>query len=287
MRRTEQPSLTNLEAVLGHPFRQKHLLVQALTHSSLAYERSAEHAAVPGAELPSQPVPAPPSADNEQLEFLGDAVVGLLVAEFLFRRYPGMKEGELTRLRASLVNRSHLGRVGAELQLGEYMHLGRGEERSGGRSKSALLANCVEAVIGALYLDAGLEITRNFVERVVVSPYSDDLHDELERSNILGDHKSALQEYLQARKHGQPEYAVKAESGPAHRKRFLVEVRLSGDGVESPALARGIGRTKKMAEQQAARRALEKLQRRNGRKPRGNREDGEQQPALAVGGSLE
>jgi ribonuclease-3 len=208
----------------------------------------------------------------------------LLVAEFLYKRYPGLKEGELTRLRASLVNRTHLGQVAAQFQLGEYMHLGKGEERSGGRRKSALLADCIEAVIGALYLDAGLETTRNFVEEVIVSPYSDDLHDELERSNIIGDHKSALQEFLQARKYGQPEYTVKAESGPAHSKRFLVEVRLSDDASESPALARGIGRTKKKAEQEAARRAIEKLQRRGTHPVRLDPENGEKRTALAGGG---
>src|SRR5579883_258764 len=241
-----QSSLETLERVLGHRFGQEHLLVQALTHSSLAHEHHLSGEKSGG-----------PVKDNEQLEFLGDAVIGLLVGESLFRRFPDLREGELTRLRSALVSRKHLGQVGAKLRLGKYMRMSKGEERSGGRKKNALLANCMEALIAALYLDAGLEVARVFVERHAVGPYVAELQRELEEGQAIGDHKSALQEYLQANGGGQPVYVVKGESGPDHRKKFTVEVHYSGKG--SKALARGSGSTKKKAEQEAARRALEKL----------------------------
>jgi len=220
------------------------------------------------------------SADNEQLEFLGDAVVGLLVAESVFKRYPELHEGELTRLRARLVSRNHLGHVAGLLNLGKYMQFGKVEELSGFRKKPSLLANCLEAVVGALYLDGGLEPARNFIEREIVTPYVDTLREELERGSSIGDHKSALQEFLQARKQGQPEYVVRAESGPDHRKRFLVEVRLAEDGSKPVALARGIGSTKKKAEQEAARRAFDKLRARAG-DAKADPGGGEAQTALA------
>jgi ribonuclease-3 len=245
-----QPAFQTLERALGHKFEQEQLLVQSLTHSSLAHEFHLSEENRDG---------QPPPEDNEQLEFLGDAVIGLLVGESLYKRFPELSEGELTRLRSALVSRKHLGQVAARLKLGKYMRLGRGEERSGGRKKSALLANCIEAVIAALYLDAGLEVTRNFVEREVVTPSVMELQKELLEGRSIGDHKSALQEYLQAQKGGQPVYVVKGETGPDHRKRFLVEVRLSVDDAASKALARGMGSTKKKAEQEAARRAMEKL----------------------------
>jgi len=244
-----QPAMQTLERALGHKFEREQLLVQALTHSSLAHEY----------HLAEGDKGSHPPEDNEQLEFLGDAVIGLLVAESLYKRSPELSEGELTRLRSALVSRKHLGQVAARLKLGKYMHLGRGEERSGGRKKNALLANCIEAVIAALYLDAGLDITRNFVEREVVTPSVMELQKELLEGRSIGDYKSALQEYLQAQKGSHPVYAVKGESGPDHRKRFLVEVRLAANGTTSKALARGMGSTKKKAEQEAARRAMEKL----------------------------
>jgi ribonuclease-3 len=197
--------------------------------------------------------------DNEQLEFLGDAVLGLVVAEILFRRFPDFHEGEWTRLRASLVSRRHMAQVASSLELGNYLRLGRGEERSGGRKKSALLANSVEAIIAALYLDGGLPPVEHFVDQYVVAPYVNELRKALDSGVSLGDHKSALQELLQAQRAGPPDYVLKAESGPDHRKRFLVEVRVPAGGDRPTALARGIGTTKKKAEQEAARRAFEKL----------------------------
>jgi ribonuclease III len=244
----QQSGISTLQERIGHAFANPELLAQALTHSSLAFEQGAA---------------AVDASDNEQLEFLGDAVVGLIAADSLYRRYPELKEGELTRLRAGLVSRQHLGKVALKLELGESLLLGRGEERSGGRKKAALLANCLEAVIGAIYLDAGfaggLEAARVFVEKCVVEPYVSELRGALERGGGIGDHKSALQEFLQARKAGQPQYLVKGESGPDHRKRFLVEVRTAGADSGSRTLAKGSGTTKKHAEQEAARRAYQKL----------------------------
>ncbi len=245
------PSLTQIEAKLGHPFERKVLLVRALTHSSLPHEQAGDQAQRADAL----------QEHNEQLEFLGDAVVGLLVAETLLRRYPELHEGELTRLRAALVSRRHLGLVAERLGLGEFLRVSREMERNGGRAKSSLLANGMEAVLGALFLDAGLDVARELVERVVVEPYVADLREELEQGGTIGDYKSALQDYLRAQKQGAPEYVVKAESGPDHRKRFLVEVGVQGS--EPRPLARGLGSTKKKAEQEAARRALQKIKTEN------------------------
>jgi ribonuclease III len=251
----QQPEIVKLQRKIGHDFQQPGLLRQALTHSSVAYEQVGND-------------PTPDTSHNEQLEFLGDAVVGLIVADLLYHRYPELREGELTRLRAALVSRKHLGKVAVKLHLGAVLLLGKGEERSGGRKKAALLANTMEALIGALYLDSGITATRVFVEQWVVEPYVEELRSAISRGFSIGDHKSALQEFLQSRKAGQPQYIVKAESGPDHRKRFLVEVRISVNGPQSAApvesnksrvLARGSGTTKKQAEQEAARRAFQKL----------------------------
>jgi ribonuclease-3 len=252
--------LEKLEAVLGHRFARRALLKQALTHRSLAHE--AEHAAAHEGKL-QDPNPALTAvdADNEQLEFLGDAVIGFLTADDLCKRYPELDEGQLTRLRAGLVSRQHLGEVASRLNLGASMLLGRGEDRSGGRKKNALLANCLEAVVAALYLDGGLDATREFLVREVIEPWVDTMREQLVEGIGIGDHKSALQEFLQAQKLGQPEYVVKAESGPDHRKRFLVEVYAANGGPQPQVLARGVGNTKKKAEQEAARRAMPRLKR--------------------------
>lgn len=249
--KSEQP--TTIESVLQHSFSQPDLLTRALTHRSLAHERR-----ITGIDSAPRPIAAP--ADNEQLEFLGDAIVGFLVAEDLCRRYPELHEGELTRLRSELVSRRHLGQVAARLSLGEFMLLGRGEERSGGRKKGALLANCIEAVMAALYLDGGMEAARTFVLREIIEPAAPALRDQMRGAKTIGDSKSALQELLQSRGHSQPEYAIKAESGPDHHKRFLVEVYARQNGVRGEVLARGVGTTRKRAEQEAARRAIAKLQ---------------------------
>lgn len=239
---SEPGSPADLEAALGHCFAQPELLARALTHSSLAHELGTQEGDERAAE------------DNERLEFLGDAVVGLVAAESLFRRYPDLSEGSLTRLRASMVSRRHLAEVAESLQMGKHLRLGRGEERSGGRTKSALLANSMEAVIGAIYLDAGLETARRVIEARVIEPSVAELREQLRTGNGIGDFKSSLQELLQARRQGQPEYCTTAESGPDHRKRFFVEARVAGQ-----TLAEGAGRTRKHAEQEAARQAIEKL----------------------------
>jgi ribonuclease III len=230
-----------LETTLEHVFTDRNLLQQALTHRSFVAEHSAH-----GSEMLS--------GDNERLEYLGDAVVGMVTAESLFRLYPELPEGALTRLRGALVSRRHLAEVARELEMGKYLRLGRGEDRSGGRAKTALLANAMEAVIGALYLDAGLEAARRLIDARVIAPSVASLREQLTAGTGVGDFKSALQELLQSRKQGQPEYRTTAETGPDHRKRFFIEVRASGE-----ALAEGSGLTRKIAEQDAARRALERL----------------------------
>ncbi len=242
--------LDTASALCGHRFQQPHLLTWALTHRSLAYETNPE-------TLPD------PAADNEQLEFVGDAVLGLIVAEALFRRFPNSREGELTRLRASLVSRRHLGEVAARIRLGNLLLLGRGEEQSGGRAKPAILANAIEAVIAALYLDGGLAAARAFIEQHIVQPALPDLHLALQATNSfsgsIGDHKSALQEHLQATGAGQPLYVLTGQTGPDHQKRFLVQVRiLDREGSFTP-LAEAEGATKKQAQQEAARLALARL----------------------------
>lgn len=239
-----------VSTLFDHQFQQPDLLTWALTHRSLAYETNPETS-------------PDPRSDNEQLEFLGDAVLGLVVAESLFRRFPGSREGELTRLRASLVSRRHLGEVAAGIDLGALLRLGRGEEQSGGRQKPALLANAIEAVIAALYLDGGLDAARAFIEKHIIEPALPDLNLALKAgdtfSGAIGDHKSALQEYLQATGAGQPQYVLTAQSGPDHQKRFRVEVRIEDSEGAIIALAESEGTTKKQAQQEAARIAFERL----------------------------
>jgi len=243
--------LSDLEAKLGHRFTDPRLLEQALTHGSVRHEM--QTAQQTGQQTGDAAGSLSASADNERLEFLGDAIVGMIVADLLYRRYPELHEGELTRLRAALVSRRHLGQVGLGLKLGEYLRLGRAEERNGGRRKAVLVANCMEALIGALYLEGGLAAAADFVERTVSDPYLDELRGDLRERRAIGDYKTALQELLQARRAGQPEYTTLGESGPDHRKRFLVEVQAS------LGTARGEGSNKKRAEQEAARALHEQL----------------------------
>jgi len=235
----DSEGLHALEAKLEYTFAEPGLLALALTHSSRVHEQSDA-----GAQ----------TEDNERLEFLGDAVVGMVVAEGVYRRYAELSEGGLTRLRGALVSRRHLAEVARGLDLGEHLLLGRGEERSGGRAKAALLANAMEAVIGAIYLDGGLEAARRLIEAHVVAPGVESLRARVTADGGMGDFKSALQELLQAERQGQPEYRTVRESGPDHEKEFFVEVRSAG-----AVLAEGRGSTRKRAEQDAARRALEHL----------------------------
>ncbi len=242
--------LTELEAALGHGFANLDLLVCALTHRSLANQRIQE----------GGPDALSAASDNERLEFLGDAVLGLVIGEALFLLHPEWHEGELTRVRSQLVSRQHMGEVAACIGLGDHLRLSRGEDRSGLRLKSTVLSNTMEAVIGALFLDGGLEPVRAFARRYIMGDAVEILARELLSGAALGNYKSALQERLQAERAGSPVYKVKSESGPDHRKRFLVEVRLKpARGEAGKPLARGTGSTKKHAEQDAARRALARL----------------------------
>lgn len=248
--------LTELEAALGHGFATPELLVCALTHRSLVNQQIQNQYAQDSAANRSSQV----AGDNERLEFLGDAVLGLVVGEALFLSHPEWREGELTRVRAQLVSRQHMARVAAAISLGDHLRLSRGEDRSGLRRKSTVLSNTMEAVIGALFLDGGLEPVRAFARRYVMGDTVEHLAEQLRSGAALGNYKSALQERLQAERAGSPVYRVKSESGPDHRKRFLVEVRLkAADGEPGKPLARGTGSTKKHAEQDAARRALAQL----------------------------
>ncbi|MDR3774804.1 MAG: ribonuclease III [Terracidiphilus sp.] len=254
-----ETALAELEAALGHGFGRRELLVRALTHRSLANERGANERAAIDAAAAHEGDTAEVPGDNERLEFLGDAVLGLVVAEALFIAHPEWHEGELTRVRAQLVSRKHMAEVAMEIGLGGHLRLSRGEDRSGLRSKATVLSNTMEAVMGALFLDGGLEAVRDFVRRSVMGEAAEHLAEELRSGAALGNFKSALQEHSQREGAGTPVYKVKSESGPDHRKRFLVEVRLKAeDGTTGPPLAAGKGSTKKLAEQDAARRALER-----------------------------
>jgi ribonuclease-3 len=249
-----EATLADLESALGHTFASRALLERALTHRSLANEKAVEQRTT-GAK----PIEAGLD-DNERMEFLGDAVLGLVVAEALFSAHPEWHEGELTRVRALLVSREHMAEVARGIGLGSYLRLSRGEERGDLRSKRTVLSNSMEAVLGALFLDGGLEPVRRFARQYVMGEVVEQLAEELRSGAALGNFKSALQEHLQAERAGTPVYRLKSESGPDHRKRFLVEVRLrTSESEQGRPLARGIGSTKKLAEQDAARLALERL----------------------------
>ncbi len=228
--------LAILENELGHSFRDRELLERALTHKSKVYEKSAD---------------GQPAADNEQLEFLGDSILGFAVSESLVRRFPSFPEGRLSKLKAHLVSAAHLYAVAQSLQLGDYLLLGRGEEMSGGREKKALLSDAVEALIAALYLEAGLEVTCKFLEERVIGAF--DLPEDGVDSAVT-DHKSALQEMAQSLKLPPPRYVIVTENGPEHSKTFTVEVRVGKDWVSQ---AQGL--SKKSAGQKAAQQVLQQL----------------------------
>lgn len=225
-------SLASLQKSLGITFNDSSQLELALIHSSYVNE-SADLAL----------------ASNERLEFLGDAVLGMVIAEKLHQDLPHATEGEMTKLRAALVNQDTLARLAKTMRLGDYLYLGRGEEASGGRAKQANLASTLEAVIAATFLDQGLTTTRSFILRL--------FQEELARAMRQGaavNYKSQLQELLQARGQPPPSYWLVAASGPDHDRLFTVEVRV-GDR----SLGRGTGKSKKQAETEAARAALESL----------------------------
>jgi len=246
---TKLRDIAELEQSLGYRFAQTSLLEQALTHSSHARELESAQPALP-ARL----------GDNEQLEFLGDAVLGLISAEELFHRFPHFREGELSKLRAHLVSEKHLIQVAKQLEVGHYLRLGRGEEKSGGRNKTAMLVDALEAVLGAMYLDGGLDAVRRVVLQHILGPELEHIQQSGSRLP-LNDYKSALQEKLQAAGCPQPSYVLVKEQGPEHRKTFTVEARLNAvSGRAMTALVgRAEGSTKKNAEQEAARQLLEHL----------------------------
>lgn len=238
--------LSQLEDAIGYDFSRRELLEVALTHTSAMSEADRE---APGAS----------SLHNEKLEFLGDAVLSLVVGHELFGRFPNFREGQLSKLRAHLVSQTHLIRVARRLSLGAYLRLGKGEERNGGREKAALLVDALEAVLGAIYLDGGLEAVRPVVVSEILEP-------ELAAMRVGGgeelpvtDFKSALQEAAQAAGRARVVYELVEQSGPEHSKLFTVEVRLQRDGSDSSESFRASGPAKKRAEQEAARLALKAL----------------------------
>jgi ribonuclease-3 len=225
-----------LERRIGYRFKDRGMLEHALTHRSRVHEDAS------GGVF-----------DNESMEFLGDSVLGFVIAAMLFREFPHHNEGQKSKLKASLVSAAALARLGERLNLGEFLILGRGEEKTGGRRKHAIIADCYEALIAAIYLDGGIEPAEQFIAREFAS-----LIEEAKRTgtgaSFTDDWKSALQEYLQSGGRGLPVYRLAAEVGPDHRKSFVVEVLVDGEPV-----ATAQGRSKKEAAQLAARAALERL----------------------------
>jgi len=228
--------LEPLERRIGYRFRDRGLLEHALTHRSRVHEDAS------GGVF-----------DNESMEFLGDSVLGFVIADMLFRQFPQHNEGQKSKLKASIVSATSLARLGEKIGLGEFLILGRGEEKTGGRRKHALIADCYEALIAAIYLDGGIEPARGFIERqfahLIVEARRTGAH-----ADFTEDYKSALQEWLQSHDRGLPSYRLAAELGPAHRRLFDVEVLVNGE-----AIARAEGKSKKEAAQAAARKALDLL----------------------------
>ncbi len=256
--------LRALEKKLEHKFARPELLELAMTHRSHTYE--AKHG-VPAVILPAHPEQRDqrnaPGTDNEQMEFLGDAVIGMVVTEALFREFPQCSEGDLTRLRSNLVSRKRMAEMGLALGLDKGLRLGKSAEQNGGRSKPALLANCAEAVVAAVYLDArstgtdGLAAIQVLAERYLVQPELAAMKAAVaaEAGRALRDHKTLLQEKVQAAGVGRLRYIDIAEVGPPHLKRFTVEAQLEQLG-EVKVLGQAEGGSKKEAQQKAAEVAL-------------------------------
>lgn len=225
----EMRTMQELEDVIGYHFKDRNLLKTALIHSSYANEHHMGRLAC-----------------NERLEFLGDAVLELSSSECLFARYPEMAEGELTKLRASLVCEPTLALCAAEISLGEYLQLGKGEEMTGGRHRDSVTSDALEAVIGAIYLDGGFDAAKAFVLRFVMN--------DIEHKKLFYDSKTIFQEMVQGRISGEIVYDLVREEGPDHNKSFTVDVRVGNE-----VLGAGTGRTKKAAEQMAAYEAICRL----------------------------
>lgn len=228
-------TLAELEKRIGYVFCNKELLKQAVTHTSYTNEQKINK-----------------QKHYERLEFLGDAVLELLASRFLFEQYPDKPEGQLTKIRASMVCEPALAFCAKDLELGQFLRLGKGEEGSGGRERNSIVADVMEAIIGAIYLDGGLEKADEYVHRVLFS--------DLENKQLFFDSKSNLQEYIQAQHESDFAYELLDEIGPEHDKLFIVGVMLGGT-----LLGKGSGKTKKAAEQQAAYEALLKLRAKSGK----------------------
>jgi len=230
-----EKQLQELETKLGISFLNKSLLSQSLTHSSYAHESREK------------------IGDNERLEFLGDAVIKLVTSEYLYNKFPGHSEGDLTKIRAVAISDDILGTVSKKLKLGPFILLGSNEKRTGGVDRKSNLANAIEALIGAIYLDAGLGKARDVLLELLIPDM-----EKISKVGYIKDFKSALQEFVQKKKWGLPSYNVLKETGLKHRKTFLMEVKIRGERC-------GIGRgaSKKEAEQAAARVALSRVNRRN------------------------
>jgi ribonuclease III len=243
MQETTQIDDGALEERLGYKFSSQALLARALTHSSAVPDQRAAGAEVAG----DGPLPR----DNERLEFLGDAVLELLASEYLLATFPEWSEGQLSKSRARIVNAGALEAAARRLRLGEHLRLGRGEEKTGGREKQTLLADAFEAVVAAVYLDAGLGSARDVLRRVLFEQALEERGERIAQTDC----KSALQEFLQGRGRPPAEYRLAGESGPDHQKVFVIEVWVNGE-----CMATGEGSTKKEAEQRAARSAMEQLE---------------------------
>ena len=233
--RVNKEELANLEKMLAYRFTDLRLLQQAVIHSSYAFEHDIE-------------------INNEKLEFLGDAVLDLVIGHILLHRYEEMREGELTRLRAALVNETHLAKMARSIELGRYLALGKGEDASQGRQKSSILSCAFEAVIGAVFEDGGYQTTYELIERCFL-PAIAGKQEEL----LVVDAKSRLQEVLQEKHNEAPSYRIDAEDGPAHQKVFTISVVF-----KDRILGTGQAGSKKEAEQRAAAEALESLRVSNG-----------------------
>lgn len=230
MMNTKYP-LERLEKKIGYTYKEKGLLQQALTHSSFSNEQKINK-----------------SGNYERLEFLGDAVLELVSSDFLYHDNPDLPEGQLTRMRASMVCEPALAFCARDLELHEYIRLGKGEEMTGGRHRDSIISDVMEAVIGSLYLDGGFETAHDFIHRFILS----DLEDKI----LFYDAKTVLQEMIQETPQGSLVYHLLKEEGPDHDKSFMVEACINGK-----AVSQGVGRTKKAAEQQAAYEAILQLRR--------------------------
>jgi ribonuclease III len=226
-------SLHDLENLLGYGFKNRSLLLQSLTHRSYVNEHEAEKL-----------------RHNESLEFLGDSVLGFLISARIFQRYPELTEGELSKIKAFLASAANLVKLAEGIRLGEFVRLSRGEEKTGGRTKRAIMVDTYEAIIGAIYMDGGVEAASDFVGRQIETF----LEGQDLKQLTYGDYKSALQEQLHNLGRPEPAYRVVNEIGPDHRKTFVVQVMIRGE-----VIAESSGSTKKEAQQSAARLALESL----------------------------